>query len=263
MSRALKASATYRFAAGFVFGAVRLFRWRITVTGQEHLPKEGGFVLAANHQSAIDAFLLGHAIYRARRQPVYILVKQSLFHLPVIGWVMRKSGNIAVNRSAGADAYAKARQVLQDGGIILVFPEQTISPSFELLAFKAGAVRLAREANVPLVAAASFGSHRFQTLGRRPRPIVGLPVEIAYGPAVSYGADEPTDTVLQRLFSAVATLYDDTIERYPGGLPAGLWWVPARFGGAAPTHDEAIAWREAVLQHIKTGAKRSLKFPKR
>jgi len=260
MSHARKASATYRSAAACVFGAMRLFRWRINTTGTQHLPATGGFVIAANHQSAIDAFILGHHSYRSRNQPVYILVKKSLFALPLIGQVMRRSGNIAVDRSAGANAYAKARQVLRDGGIILVFPEQTISPSLDLLSFKAGAVRLAREANVPLIPAASFGSHRFQTLGRLPRPIWRLAVEVGYGPALAITNDRENRTVLANLFAAVDTLYDTVIERYPGGLPHGAWWVPARYGGSAMEHDKAVAWREEVLRHVKSGAKRSLKF---
>jgi 1-acyl-sn-glycerol-3-phosphate acyltransferase len=255
-----KASVTYRFTAAMIFGAMRLFRWQIATTGTKNLPRTGGFVIAANHQSAIDAFILGHAPYRMRRQPVYILVKNSLFHLPVIGWVMRASGNIPVDRSQGADAFAKARQVLQAGGIILVFPEQTISPSFDLLQFKAGAVRLAKDAGVPLIPAASFGSHRFQTLGVRPKPVWRLPVGVAYGEPLAPVTDEPTDVTCERLFTAVSVLYDGLMTAYPDGLPAGAWWVPARRGGGAPTHEDAIAWRQQVLAHVKTGAKRSLKF---
>lgn len=260
MQAATSASKTYRVAAFCVFGAMRLCGWRFNRTGTEHLPATGGFVIAANHQSAIDAFIIGHAAYRQRRQPVYILVKHSLFNLPVIGRIMRASGNIAVDRSAGANAYAKARAVLQQGGIILVFPEQTISPSFELFAFKGGAVRLAKEAHVPLVPAASFGSHRFQTMGRLPRPIFRLPVEVAYAKPLTVSDDSALDTATTALKTAVSDLYDQVMRRYPGGLPHGAWWVPARLGGAALSHEEALAWRDALLRHLQSGARRSLKY---
>lgn len=263
MTNAIKASLTYRIVAAGVFGAMRLSRWRINRTGTEHLPPTGGFVIAANHQSAIDAFILGHAAYRKRRQPVYILVKHSLFNLPIIGQVMRASGNISVDRSAGANAYTKARNVLQAGGIILVFPEQTISPSFELLDFKAGAIRLARDANVPIIPAASFGSHRFQTLGRRPRLLFGLPVEVVYGKAFTCEGDLALEVAVSRLKACVVELYETAMRSYPGGLPAGAWWVPARLGGSALTHADALTWREAVLRHVGTGARRSLKYRRR
>lgn len=260
MTTATNASFTYRMVAAGVFGAMRLFGWRINRTGVEHLPATGGFVIAANHQSAIDAFILGQAAYRQRRQPVYILVKHSLFHQPIVGRIMHASGNIAVDRAAGANAYAKACDVLRAGGIILVFPEQTISPSFELLDFKAGAIRLASDAHVPLVPAASFGSHRFQTLGRRPRPRFGLPVEVAYGPPYQPAKDTPLDASVGELKARVHALYEATMRRYPGGLPNGAWWVPARLGGSALTHAKALAWREEMLRHVRTGAKRSLKY---
>jgi len=263
MTDATKASFTYRIVAGGVFGAMRLFRWRINRTGSEHLPATGGFVIAANHQSAIDAFILGYAAYRKRRQPVYILVKHSLFNLPVIGRVMRASGNIAVDRSSGATAFTKAREVLKAGGIILVFPEQTISPSFELLDFKGGAIRLASDAQVPVIPAASFGSHRFQTLGRLPRPLFRLPVEVAYGEAFTPERDTPLEVNVTSLKATVTELYETAMRRYPGGLPAGAWWVPARLGGSALTHQEALTWREAMLRHVRTGARRSLKYRRR
>lgn len=258
-NRSVNASRTYRYVAAFLFFMMRLFRWQFTRHGVEHLPQTGGFVIAANHQSSIDAFILGYAPYRARRQPVYILVKNSLFHLPVIGAVMRASGNIPVDRAKGADAFVKARQVLQDGGIILVFPEQTISPSLELLPFKAGAIRLAKDAGVPIIPAASFGSHRFQTLGRRPRPVFRLPVGVAYGPALAV-EDAPLDDTVATLFTAVSGLYDNLMTTYAHGLPKGAWWVPARHGGGAPPHENALMWREQLLRHVKTGAKRSIKF---
>lgn len=259
-SQAKHASLTYRIVAALVFGAMRLCRWRIHIRGVEHLPRTGGFVIAANHQSAIDAFIVAKAAYRLRKQPVYILVKHSLFTLPIVGRMFRASGNIPVDRSRGADAYAKARQVLADGGIILVFPEQTISPSFDLLKFKGGAVRLAADTSVPLIPAASFGSHRFQTLGRRPKLLFRLPVCVAYAPALPIDPDVPAEETVNRLHDTVHGLYDTLMRSYPGGLPAGAWWVPARLGGGAPTHADALAWRDAVLTHVRTGAARSLKF---
>lgn len=228
------ASRTYRAAAGLAFAVMDLQRWRLDVTGGEHLPVSGGAVIAANHTGFWDFFVVGRPAFRQLGRPARILAKGSLFEVPLFGRLMRAAGHIPVHRTAGAGALSAAVAALRRGELVLVLPEQTISPAFELLPFKSGAARMAAMAGVPLVPAASWGSHRFHTVQRRPWPRWRLPVGVAFGEPLRPGADDQPAAVTRRLRASVQELVDGLITTYPDGTPQGAWWVPARFGGGAP-----------------------------
>lgn len=247
-----RADAVYRFAAGIAFAIMRVQGWRFDVTGLEHVPRRGGAVIVANHQSFWDYFTVGRPSYLGLGRPVRILAKASLFGTPVFGWLMRRARHIPVQRGAGGGALSAAVDALRAGELVLVLPEQTISRSFELLEFKTGAVRMAAAAGVPLVPAASWGTHRFHTAGRRLRPRWRLPVSVRYGAPLVVGPDDHVAEATAELRARVAGLVDEAVAAYPDGAPAGAWWVPERFGGGAPHHDRALAafdelarrWRE-------------------
>ncbi len=228
----------YRSVAGLAFGIMRAQRWAFDHRGIDNVPATGGAVIAANHNSFWDFFTIGRGPYVELGRPVRILAKESLFRVPLFGRVMHAAGHIPVHRGSGAAALSSAVDALQRGELVLVLPEQTISPSFELLSFKHGAARMAQMARVPLIPAASWGSHRFHTVGRRPRWSWRLPV------VTSFGAPVPTagrfvDDVTADLHQRVGGLLDDCMATYPDGMPADAWWVPVRLGGTAPTPEEA------------------------
>lgn len=241
-----RASRTYRAAAWIAFSVMDLQRWRFDVRGRHHLPTTGGAVIAANHTSFWDFFTVGRPAYRDLGRPVRILAKDSLFETPVFGPVMRRAEHIPVHRTAGAGALASAVTALGRGEMVLVLPEQTISPAFELLPFKSGAARMAARAGVPLIPAASWGSHRFHTVRRRPFPRWRLPVSIAYGEPLHPAEDDPTTEVTRELRTAVRELADELVTTYPDGAPAGAWWVPARFGGGAPSPAEGDHYVDGI-----------------
>ncbi|MTV27044.1 1-acyl-sn-glycerol-3-phosphate acyltransferase [Nitriliruptoraceae bacterium ZYF776] len=218
---------------------MRLQRWRFDVAGQEHLPRHGGAVFATNHTSFWDYFTVGRAPYLGWGRPVRILAKESLFRAPLFGAVMRRAQHIPVHRGRGADALRSAVAALERDELVLVLPEQTVSPSFELLEFKTGAARMAARAGVPLVPAVSWGSHRFHTTGRRPRWSWRLPVVIRYGEPLYPTVDDDPEEVTAELRRRVQSLLDEAQDAYLDGSPAGAWWVPARRGGGAPTVEEA------------------------
>lgn len=232
------AGPVYRFAAAVAFGLMRLQRWRFDVRGLEHVPRRGGAVIAANHTSFWDFFTVGRAAYHRYGRPVRILAKESLFRTPVFGAVMRRAEHIPVHRGAGRDALGSAVAALRAGELVLVLPEQTISPSFDLLPFKTGAARMAAAGGVPLVPAVSWGSHRFHTSGRRPRWSWRLPVSVRYGEPLHPTPDDDPEEVTAELRRRIASLLDDAVRTYADGTPAGAWWVPGRLGGSAPHHDE-------------------------
>src|SRR5690606_20168842 len=97
--------------------------------------------------------------------------------------LMRNMKHIPVDRAAGSHAYDAAVEALQRGELIGVFPEGTTSRSFEVQQIKAGAVRLAQEAGVPLIPVAVWGAHRILTKGAKgkARERVGVPVYVAIG----------------------------------------------------------------------------------
>ncbi len=248
------AGPVYRFAAWLAFAIFRIQRWRFDVRGLDHLPRTGGAVIVTNHCSFWDFFTVGKPGYERFGRPVRILAKESLFRVPVFGWLMRRARHIPVHRGAGADALRSAVEALEAGELVLVLPEQTISRSFELLPFKTGAARMAIAAGVPLVPAASWGSQRFHTVGRRPRLQWRLPVLVRFGEPVAVSpGDDPVEVTarLQRLVEELLHQAQAYYPEQPG--PGEGWWLPARLGGDAPTLAEALAERESLRRRWASG----------
>ncbi|MEX1178344.1 MAG: lysophospholipid acyltransferase family protein [Nitriliruptor sp.] len=243
------ASWLYRFCAWVAFTVMKLQRWRFAVDGLGHVPEVGGAVLASNHTSFWDFFTVGRAPYLGWGRPVRILAKGSLFRAPVFGFLMRRAEHIPVHRGSGTDALAGAVRALEVGELVLVLPEQTISPSLELLAFKTGAARMAAAAGVPLIPTVSWGSHRFHTVGRRPRWSWRLPVIVRYGEPLYPQPDDDPVAVTAELRRRVDALLAEAQTTYADGAPRGAWWVPARLGGGAPSAAEG----ETILARIRGG----------
>lgn len=252
MSELPRASRLYRLAAATAFGTFRVQGWRFDVAGLEHVPERGGAVLAMNHTSYVDFFTAGRAPYQRLGRPIRILAKASLFRLPLFGRVMRSAGHIPVQRGSGADALQGAVTALERGELVGVLPEQTISTAFELLPFKTGAARMAIAAAAPLVPSVTWGSHRFWTVGRVPRPCPRLTVVVRYGaPILPTRGDDP-QAVTEELRRRMVALLEEAQNAHPDGLPAGAWWVPARRGGGAPT----LAAAEAELERLRAAWQR-------
>ena len=238
----------YRFTAWVALAVLRLQRWRIEVRGAEHLPRVGGAVIVANHTSFWDFLTVGFRPYLSWGRPLRILAKESLFAVPVLGSLMRRCGHVPVRRGNASGALGSAVEALRAGELVLVLPEQTITPSFELLPFKKGAARMAAAAGVPLIPAVSWGSHRFHTVGRRPRWSWRLPVTVLYGTPMHPTRSDDLEVVMAELERRVAVLLDEAQRTYRDGCPRGAWWVPARLGGGAPTPPEAEAFLAGLAE---------------
>lgn len=247
------ASWLYRMAAATALGAFRLQNWDLRTRGLDNVPRTGGAVLVANHMSFWDFFVVARGPYRELNRPARILAKQALFDKPVFGAVMSSAGHIPVQRGRGIGAYREAVAALQQGELVLVMPEGTISPALELLPFRAGAARMAITAGVPLVPAISWGSQRFHTVKRGPRPKWQLPVTVDYGEPLHPGHEDAPRAVTATLHGRMQTMFDHAVATYPDGTPSGAWWVPARFGGGAPTTEHA----DRYLDEIRRGWSRS------
>lgn len=227
----------------------RALAWDIRVTGQEHLPEQGGAVLATNHISYLDYLFSGYAAYQRGRRLRFV-AKQELFDIPVLGAALRALGHIPVDRAGQpSDAVGRAVEALRDGELIGMFPEGTISASFVPLPGKTGAARMAMGAGVPLIPGAVWGGHRILSKGGRGRPQRHLVATCDIGPPVAYDPGEDVRAVSDRLMAAIGELVDKAQRSYPQepSGPGDRWWVPAHLGGTAPTPEEAeaIARREA------------------
>jgi 1-acyl-sn-glycerol-3-phosphate acyltransferase len=214
---------------------------KFTLEGTEHVPKQGGAVLASNHVGYLDFIFCGYTAFPDRL--VRFMAKDVTFRHPISGPLMRGMHHIPVDRSAGSAAFDKAVEALKSDEIVGVFPEATISRSFTLKEFKSGAARMALAADVPLVPMVTWGGHRILTKdGRR---------DLARGKAVTLVVGEPfrpapgTDPVqtTAELKRRIAVLLDGAQTRYPQqpADDADRWWLPAHLGGSAPTLEQADA----------------------
>jgi len=206
--------------------------------GTEHVPREGGALLALNHVSYVDFILGGYAAHPSRRL-VRFMAKRELFDHRWTGPLMRSLHHIEVDRADGLASYDRGVDFLRQGEVVGIFPEATISRSFELKEFKTGATRLAAAAGVPLVPAILWGTQRIKTKDHPQDFSRGKTIAITVGePLHPTGANPVAETA--ELKTEMARLLDETIKAYPADeQPPGSWWLPASYGGSAPTLEEA------------------------
>lgn len=233
----------YQAVRTTMLAIVRAQGARFYVHGLENMPTDGPAVVASNHFGYYD-FITGAlpGMLRGRR-PTRYMAKKELFEHWFVGPVSRGVGHIPVDRSLGADSVITAVERLKEGEVVGIFPEGTLSPSFELSDFKTGAARMAQRSGAPLIPVASWGTQRFWTKGRKPS--MGrhhYPVITHIGPPVP--ADGTPEQVTQRLKDTMQELLDVARAQYNdmfGPFEPGLDWMPASMGGSAPTLEEARA----------------------
>jgi 1-acyl-sn-glycerol-3-phosphate acyltransferase len=211
---------------------------RIQMTGTEHVPREGGVLLAYNHIGYVE-----------------------IFDHRVAGPLMRSLHHIEVDRGEGVASFHTAVDYLRRGEAVGIFPEATISRAMELKEFKSGAVRIAAEAGVPIVPVILWGTQRMMTKDH--------PRDFSRGRTITIRVGEPLHVTGENAMAETATLkarmsqmLTESITEYPeAAQPPGSWWVPASLGGTAPTLEEAAALdaaekRERARKRAEKRAKR-------
>ena len=133
------------------FLATRLV-YRFKVVGDENIPTKGAAILVCNHVSFVDAVLL----MAASPRPIAFIMDHRIFKVPVLGWLFKlaKAIPIAPQREDAAvyeQAFARARQVLEEGDLVCIFPEGAITKNGELGEFKGGVMKLLETNPVPVV----------------------------------------------------------------------------------------------------------------
>ncbi|MDH6129660.1 lysophospholipid acyltransferase family protein [Kitasatospora sp. GP82] len=197
----------YRFAAVLVKPVTTALvkpDWR----GWEHLPKEGGFLTVVNHNSIIDPVVYAHWQYNSGRPP-RILGKSSLFSVPFIGFMLRKTGQIPVFRDStdAAEAFRAAIDAIDRGQCVQFYPEGTLTrdPDLWPMTGKSGAARVALMTGAPVIPVAHWGAHEIiPPYGRGGKGKFNLfprhRVTVAAGPPVDlskYQGQELTAKVLR------------------------------------------------------------------
>jgi 1-acyl-sn-glycerol-3-phosphate acyltransferase len=178
--------------------------WKLKLIGLENIPSNGGLVVAANHQSYMDPFLISIPIKRTLRY----LAWSAAFDWPVVGKFIRVLGAWPL-QIEGSDpaAIRRSLQWLREGGAVMIFPEGRRGlPDGSMRRFKAGAVRMALEANVPILPVTISGAHMVWSADMRvPR---GGEISITYHPLfhVEQQLDEEARTCARRETERLAAI---------------------------------------------------------
>lgn len=216
-----------------------LHAWfHMRVAGRENIPARGAAIVAANHKSFLDAFFIGIS---TRRQ-VRFMAKAELFWGP-LGWLLLRLGAFPVRRGeADMDAIETARLILEQEGVLVMFPEGTrVEDPHALGAPHHGAGRLALQTGAPIIPTAISGTHKLW-LGPIPKP---RRVQLTFLPLIdpttlARHPDAISDLIDRELWPAVQQEYGRQLAR-PGlilaalaGLGVGAGVVARRRAKAAP-----------------------------
>lgn len=226
----------------------KLLGQRFQLSGTDHVPRTGGALLAINHTGYVD-FIYGGLGANPSKRLVRFMIKREMMDKPGVGHLLRSFHHIRVDRDSGVQSMRDATEYLKAGEVVGIYPEATISRSFEIKELKTGAVRIAAEAGVPLIPVIVWGAHRLMTKDHpkdfsRSRKTIAVRVG---APLYPTGEDPAAETA--ELRAEMQRLLDETLAAYPEEEKApGSWWTPARLGGSAPTPAEAKLLDAAELK---------------
>jgi 1-acyl-sn-glycerol-3-phosphate acyltransferase len=190
--------------------------WR----GTEHVPAEGGVIIAVNHVSEIDPLVVGHYLIDRRRPPRF-LAKAELFRKPPLKWIVEGAQQIPVYRRAAdaSAAVAPAVDALRRGECVLIYPEgsATRDPAMWPMKARTGVARIALESGAPVVPVAQWGPQEILPYkARRPKLFPRRTMHVVAGPPVDLSefAGKPLDAALLRaatdkVMHAIADLLAD------------------------------------------------------
>ncbi|UGS37895.1 lysophospholipid acyltransferase family protein [Capillimicrobium parvum] len=186
--------------------------FRMSRIGREHVPQEGAMIIAANHRSFLDPFVIGTLV----RRPVYFVAKKELFRKPLTAWFLNSLGAFPIDRGNGdGDAMAAAREILDRGDVVVIFPEGTRTRPGALGSPKRGVGRLALESGAPVLPVAVMGTEAIRRGWRiRPHKVrirIGRPLRF---PRVEHPSPDLARAVTERIWPCVALQWE-----WLGGRP--------------------------------------------
>jgi len=207
---------------------------RFRVTDAQKLPRRGAYIIAPNHYSEIDPLIVGSILWRLGRAPRF-LAKASLFEVPVVGWFLRKSGQVPVERSGrsrGGAPLVAAQQIVDGGHIVIVYPEGTLTrdPDLWPMRGKLGAARIALEHGIPVIPMAHWGTQ--QVMARYAKKISLFPrktITVAFGDPIDLSAfaGKPVDaTTLAAATEVIMAGITAELETLRGETAPAERWNP-------------------------------------
>ncbi|WP_437584711.1 lysophospholipid acyltransferase family protein [Paramicrobacterium sp. CJ85] len=209
---------------------------KMTIIDGAKLPKNGPFILAPNHFSEIDPIVIGIATWKIGRIPRF-MAKASLFRVPVLGWLLRASGQIPVEREGsprGKGPIEAAGDLVTTGGGVIVYPEGSLTrdPDMWPMRGKTGAARMALTHDLPVIPVAHWGTQK--VMARYGKKISFFPpkkVTIKVGDPVDLSAfrDRPRDT--STFIEATNTIMDaitEQLEDIRGAAAPRQRWDPSK-----------------------------------
>jgi 1-acyl-sn-glycerol-3-phosphate acyltransferase len=220
-----------------VVGAIKLF-WkylglRFDFEGDQHIPHKGGAILSINHVGYLDFALTGTAALPTGRY-VRFMAKKEVFDNKIAGPLMRGMHHICVDRSSGSASFVAALRALRAGEIVGIFPEGTISVSFEIKELKSGAVRLAMASGVPVIPTIVWGSQRIWTKKvKRDLRRKKVPITVSFGDPIYFDKQSDVEAGEQLLRETMISMLHEVQRKYPDSHQ-GERWAPVRLGGSAP-----------------------------
>lgn len=206
---------------------------RFSFSGEEHIPHEGGAILAINHVGYLDFAIVGTAVLPKKRY-VRFMAKKEIFNNKLAGPFMRGMHHISVDRANGSASFVAALRALREGEIVGIFPEGTISTSFEIKGLKSGAVRLAMGAGVPVIPTIVWGSQRVWTKGVKKDLLrKSVPITVAFSEPLFFSKDSDVEAGETQLRNVLLSSLHKVQDEYPDSHQ-GQRWAPVRLGGTAP-----------------------------
>src|SRR3954449_13012966 len=186
--------------------------FRMSLVGREHLPKEGGVILASNHRSFLDPFVVGAWLGR----PVFFVAKRELFDRRFAGWFLNCLGAFPIKRGeSDEESMETAKQILERGDALVIFPEGTRHRTGSLGRPKRGVGRLALETGAPVIPVAVHGTDRARR-GWRIRPVK---VKVRYGRPLNFPrADNASKSLATEVTARIWPCVELQWE-WLGGLP--------------------------------------------
>jgi glycerol-3-phosphate dehydrogenase (NAD(P)+) len=186
--------------------------FRMKRIGREHIPRHGPVIIASNHRSFLDPFVIA----TMAKRPMYYVAKKELFKRPWQAWLLNALGAFPVDRGAAdADTIRTAKSLLARGEIVLIFPEGTRIRPGALGRPRRGVGRLALETGVPVVPLAVIGTEAVRRGWRiRPHKVrirAGAPLRFAHEPDAS---PEHATAVTNRIWPCVMLQWE-----WLGGTP--------------------------------------------
>jgi 1-acyl-sn-glycerol-3-phosphate acyltransferase len=201
--------------------------------GQDLIPREGGFILAANHISYVDPMSLGIYVLEAGRVPKY-LAKSSLFEKPLIKHVFIGANQIPVYRGTAdaSKALSAAVDAVNKGDCLLIYPEgsATRDPDCWPMKARTGVARLALMTGAPVIPVAQWGPQKlWRYKAKFPHPFPPKKVQVIAGPPVdlsAYAGKPLTAEVLREVTDLIMSRITDLLIELRGGQPPTVTYDP-------------------------------------